>query len=81
MTAPSLPVLNQAIQTRSSLVDDMAGTTPGHKKLIGIVCRGVLGMATAGTLGDENNPTNRIILDFRYRALAHFVAESKADKI
>jgi hypothetical protein len=63
------------------LVDAMAGTTPGQKKLIGIVCRGVLGMATSGTLGDGNNPTNRIILDFRNRALARFVAESKADKI
>jgi hypothetical protein len=65
----------------ATLVDAMAGTAPGQKKLIGIVCRGVLGMATSGTLGDENNPTNRIILDFRNRALARFVAESTADKI
>ncbi|WP_295385063.1 hypothetical protein [uncultured Thiodictyon sp.] len=63
------------------LVHAMAGTTPGQKNLIGIVCRGVLGMATAGALGDEKNPTNRIIVDFRNRALARFVAESKADKI
>jgi hypothetical protein len=63
------------------LVDAMAGTTSGQKKLIGIVCRGVLGMATSGTLGDGNNPINRIILDFRNRALARFVAESTADKI
>jgi hypothetical protein len=63
------------------LIEAMAGTTPGQKKLIGIVCRGVLGMATSGTLGDGNNPTNRIIPDFRNRALARFVAESKADKI
>jgi hypothetical protein len=63
------------------LVEAMAGTTPGQKKLIGIVCRGVLGMAISGALGAENNPTNRIIVDFRNRALARFVAESPADKI
>jgi len=63
------------------LVAAMAGTTPSQKKLIGIVCRGVLGMAMSGALGAENNPTNRIILDFRNRALARFVADSKADKI
>ncbi len=63
------------------LVAAMAGTTPGQKRLIGIVCRGVLGMAISGALGDENTPTNRIIVDFRNRALARFVAESKADKI
>ena len=63
------------------LVAAMAGTTPGQKKLIGIVCRGVLGMVTSGALGNGNNPTNCIIVDFRNRALARFVAESKADKI
>jgi len=63
------------------LVAAMAGATPGQKRLIGIVCRGVLGMAISGALGDENTPTNRIIVDFRNRALARVVAESKADKI
>ena len=63
------------------LVGAMAGTTPGQRQLIGIVCRGVLGMAISGALGGENNPTNRIIIDFRNRSLARFVAESKADKI
>lgn len=63
------------------LIEAMAGTTPGQKKLIGIVCRGVLGMAISGALGAENNPTNRIIVDFRNRALARFVAESPADQI
>jgi hypothetical protein len=63
------------------LVEAMSGTTPGQKKLIGIVCRGVLGMAISGALGAENNPTNRIIVDFRNRALARFVADSPADQI
>jgi hypothetical protein len=63
------------------LVAAMAGTTPGQKNLIGIVCRGILGMAISGALGDENTPTSRIIIDFRNRALARFVADSKADKI
>jgi hypothetical protein len=63
------------------LLDAMAGTTPGQKRLIGIVCRGVLGMATSGALGPENNPTNRIIVDFRNRALARFVVDSKAETI
>jgi hypothetical protein len=38
-------------------------------------------MAISGALGAEDNPTNRIIIDFRNRALARFVAESPADKI
>jgi hypothetical protein len=63
------------------LVDAMVRTTPGQKKPIGIVWRGVLGMATAGALGDENNPTNRIIVDFRNRELTRFVCESKANEI
>lgn len=63
------------------LVAAMAGATPGQKRLVGIVCRGVLGMAMSGAPGDENTPSNRIIVDFRNRALAHFVAESKAEKI
>jgi hypothetical protein len=55
--------------------------TPEQKKLAGIVCRGVLGMAVSGALGEENDPANRVIVDFRNRTLARFVAESKSDKI
>ncbi|MCU0934982.1 MAG: hypothetical protein MUF66_02665 [Gammaproteobacteria bacterium] len=57
------------------------GATPGQKKLAGIVCRGVLGMAVSGALGDENDPSNRVIVDFRNKTLARFVDESTADKI
>jgi len=75
------PKKDSSADAFTPLVHAMAGTTPGQKNLIGIVCRGVLGMATSGVLGDEKNPTNGIIVDFRNRALARFVAESKADKI
>jgi hypothetical protein len=57
------------------------GATPEQKKLAGIVCRGVLGMAVSGTLGEEKDPSNRVIVDFRNKTLARFVAESKSDKI
>jgi len=57
------------------------GATPEQKKLAGIVCRGVLGMAVSGTLGEEKDPSNRIIVDFRNKTLAHYVDESKSDKI
>lgn len=65
----------------SALLDSVAAMTIKQRQLVGIVCRGVLGMAVSGRLGDEDDPTNRIIIDFRNRALARFVAESKADKI
>jgi hypothetical protein len=57
------------------------GATPEQKKLAGIVCRGVLGMAVSGALGEEKDPANRVIVDFRNKTLARFVADSKADKI
>lgn len=57
------------------------GATPAQKRLAGIVCRGVLGMAVSGALGAQNDPTQRVILDFRNRTLARFVDESTADKI
>jgi hypothetical protein len=57
------------------------GATPEQKRLAGIVCRGVLGMAVSGALGQGNDPSSRIIVDFRNRTLARFVDESSADKI
>jgi len=38
-------------------------------------------MVITGAVGAENNPTNRIIVDFRNRSLARFVADSPADQI
>ena len=63
------------------LLDSVAAMTREQKKLVGIVCRGALGMAVSGKLGDKHDPSQRIIVDFRNRALARFVAESPAEKI
>jgi hypothetical protein len=63
------------------LLEYLAQATPEQKKLAGIVCRGVLGMAVSGALGAENDPANRIIVDFRNKTLARFVAESTSDRI
>ena len=49
-------------------------------RLIGILCRGVLGMSIAGTIGEKHATMERRFLDFRNRALARFVGESPADK-
>ncbi len=65
----------------SELLEAVRGSTPEQQKLIGILCRGVLGMVISGQLGDPDNPTNRLILDFRNQELARFVAESPAEKI
>jgi hypothetical protein len=65
----------------SLALDYMVQATPEQKKLAGIVCRGVLGMAVSGALGEEKDPANRVIVDFRNQTLARFVDESKADKI
>ena len=40
-----------------------------------------MGMSIAGVIGDKDPVMERIILDFRNRALAGFVAQSSADKI
>lgn len=63
------------------VLEYLAQATPEQKKLAGIVCRGVLGMAVSGALGEEKDPANRVIVDFRNQTLARFVDESKADKI
>lgn len=52
-----------------------------QKRLIGILCRGVIGMSTAGLIGDKDTTMEKVILEFRNRALARFVAESQASKI
>jgi hypothetical protein len=78
----------KARQTTSDSGDPFAaflgivdGATPEQKKLAGIVCRGVLGMAVSGALGAQNDPSNRVIVDFRNKTLARFVDESKSAKI
>lgn len=64
-----------------TIIHAMSNATSGQKKLAGIVCRGVMGMSVAGKIGDSDDPSQRVILDFRNRSLARTVAESPADKI
>ncbi len=52
-----------------------------QQRLIGILCRGALGMTVSGSAGKDSSPMQRVILDYRNRALARFVAQSPADKI
>lgn len=52
-----------------------------QKRLIGILCRGFLGMSIAGTVGKKDATMERVILDFRNRALARSVANATATKI
>ena len=59
----------------------VSSASPDQKRLVGIVCRGILGMAMSGGLGKKDDEKEKIILTFRNKALAKFVAESKADKI
>ncbi len=61
------------------IVTFAAGATDGQKRLLGIACRGILAMSTSKP--ETPSPTSKIILDFRNRVLARFVAESPADKI
>lgn len=78
-SAPAMPIDSGDAVARWLGVIERA--TPGQRRLVGIVCRGVLGMAISGRLGNDDPVGNRIILDFRNRALARTVAESPADRI
>lgn len=64
-----------------SMLSAVGHATRDQKRLIGILCRGVMGMSIAGTIGEKDVTMERIILDFRNHELARFVAESPADKI
>ncbi len=67
--------------TTTKLISAVGNASRDQKRLIGILCRGVLGMSIAGTIGEKDATMDRVILDFRNRALARFIAESPADKI
>jgi hypothetical protein len=58
-----------------------ATATPAQKNLVGIACRGILARVMSGGSGGKPDPTKKIILDFRNKALARFVADSTASKI
>jgi len=64
-----------------SAIGGVGSATSAQRKLVGIMCRGVIAMAIGGTPPEETNPMERVILDYRNRALARFVAESPASKI
>lgn len=86
------PAFAQAIAARAAKTRDdddptlamlsaVGRATKDQKRLVGILCRGVMGMSIAGAIGKKDSAMERVILDFRNRALARFVADSSADKI
>jgi len=64
-----------------SALSSIGSATPAQRKIAGILCRGFIAMAIGGALPEEANPMERVILDYRNRALARFVTESQASKI
>lgn len=86
------PVFAKAIAARTtkksdnddsiiSMLSAVSKATQDQKRLVGILCRGFMGMSIAGAIGEKDATMERVVLDFRNRALARFVAESPADKI
>ena len=86
------PAFAQAIATRAAKKSDdddstlamlsaIGKATKDQKRLVGILCRGFMGLSMAGVIGKKDATFEKVILDFRNRALARFVAESPADKI
>jgi hypothetical protein len=63
------------------LLGALSTATAEQKRLVGILCRGVMGLTISGALADPADPSQRLILEFRNRALARFVAEAPAGKI
>lgn len=86
------PSFARAIAARASksadgddpIVSILAATskaTQDQKRLVAILCRGALGLSVAGVVGEKDDPMEKVILHFRNRALARFVAQSPAEKI
>ena len=67
--------------TTLAMLSSVSRATQDQKRLVGILCRGFMGMSIAGTIGSKDATLEPVILDFRNRALARFVAESPAEKI
>lgn len=65
--------------TTDLLLSLLDSATPEQKRLSGFLCRGV--MATMMARTGDNDETEKLILDYRNRVLARFVAESAAPKI
>lgn len=64
-----------------AMLAKISNATKDQKRLAGILCRGFMGMSIAGVIGKKDEVMEPIILTFRNRALARFVAESPSDKI
>lgn len=67
--------------TTLSLLSSVSKATQDQKRLVGILCRGFMGMSIGGRIGAKDTTLEPVILDFRNRALARFVAQSSSDKI
>ncbi len=61
------------------IMSRMTQITPAQKRVIGIVCRGIMAVATGPSGPASQN--DKLILDYRNKALARFVRESQASKI
>lgn len=61
------------------VLDWLNRATPGQQALIGTACRGVLTIITSND--DASDPINKVVLDYRNRALAARIAQSPANKI
>jgi hypothetical protein len=70
-------------QTTSATIANLIGTldraTPGQRALIGTACRGMVNTISSKDAPAE--PINRVILDYRNRALATRIIQSPANRI
>lgn len=65
-----------------SLVEWQQRGTDGQKQIAGIICRGVMTLASSDSYGKkEASPLEPVILDYRNRVLADRIAEEKSAKI
>jgi hypothetical protein len=64
-----------------SMLSTLGRATKDQKRLIGILCRGFIGVSSAADVNERDITKDRLILDFRNQALARLVAESPAEKI
>lgn len=67
--------------TTLAMLSAVSHASREQKRLIGILCRGVMGLSVIGTADGKQATMQRIILDFRNRALARTVSQSPAEKI
>ena len=63
-----------------ALLSSVSRETQDQKRQVGILCRGFMAMSNAGVIGGKDTTLDPVILDFRNRALARFVAQYSFDK-